>query len=84
MNKEIEAKLRKIIAENVKTKVPVSEIGEDIPLEDYGISSMNFIKIIVGVESEFGFMFEDEELEFNNFRTLKDAVHFIEKKVTAA
>ncbi|MCL6589236.1 MAG: acyl carrier protein [Firmicutes bacterium] len=81
---EIEAKVRQIIKDNAKLKVPVEEIGLDDSLGDFGISSMNFIKIIVGVEMEFGFEFNNETLKFENLDTLRKIVSFIENQPEVA
>lgn len=74
---EIEAKLRQIIIENVKLKVPVEQIGSEDLLDDFGISSMNYIRIVVAIENEFGFTFPNEALQFENLNTLRKLASFI-------
>jgi acyl carrier protein len=77
MMQEIEAKIRKIITESVKTKVPVENIGLDDSLADFGINSMNFIKLIVEIENEFGFVFNNDTLRFENLNTINKLIDCI-------
>ena len=78
---EIEAKVRQIITENVKLKVPIAEIGSDDPFDDFGISSMNFVRLIVAIEGEFAFTFSNETLQFENLNTLHKLVSFIASQI---
>lgn len=80
MVSEIDAKVRQIIKNNLKTKVPVEEIKGDEPLENFGISSMNFIRIIVEIETEFGFAFSNETLQFEKLNTLNKLVLYIDSQ----
>ncbi len=73
---EMEAKIRKIIAASVNIRVPAEEIGSDDSLSDFGINSMNYIKIIVAIETEFGVTFDNEALRFDKLNTInKMAAH---------
>lgn len=74
---EITTKLRRIIADNVKTKVPVEEIGVDESLVEFGINSFNFVRIIVGIEAEFGIVFDNETLRFDTMDTLNKITAYI-------
>lgn len=50
-------------------------------IESLGINSISFIKIVVQIESEFGFEFEDDDLNYNVFQTLKDLTVYIKDKI---
>ena len=60
------------------------EIG-DVTLEtgfsDAGVDSITFIKIIVALESEFDFEFDDEMLLITAFPTIKSMIEYVETKV---
>lgn len=81
MVSEIEMKVRRIIKDNLKTKVPVEAIGGDEFLGSFGISSMSFIRIIVEIENEFGLTFNDETLKFEDLNTLNKLVVYIASQV---
>lgn len=84
MVSEIEMKVRQIIKNNLKTKVPVETIGGDELLDSFGISSMNFIRIIVEIENEFGFAFTNETLKFEDLNTLNKLVAHIALQVNSS
>lgn len=42
----------------------------DISIDDLGVSSFNLMQLIVGVEGEFGIMFDFEDIDKSNFDTL--------------
>lgn len=83
MVSEIEMKVRQIMKDNLKTKVPVEAIGGDELLDSFGISSMNFIRIIVEIENEFGFTFTNETLKFEDLNTLNKLVAHIALQVNS-
>ncbi|GEM_PF-1730040 len=46
-------------------------------LEDYGFNSVDFLKLIAGIEETYGFDFEDEDLVPERFKTIGDFVDYI-------
>lgn len=44
------------------------------------ISSVDFIKIIVSIEEEFGFEFDDEDLEIGRFSSLEELIDYTFKR----
>lgn len=75
---EIESKIISIMKENMDFDASVSVSDR---IESLGINSISFIKIVVQIETEFGFEFEDDDLNYNVFQTLKDLVVYIKDKV---
>ena len=76
---DTQAKIFQVIASNLN-----SEIG-DVTLEtgfsDAGVDSITFIKIVVALESEFYFEFDDEMLLITAFPTIKSMIEYVETKV---
>lgn len=76
---DTQAKIFQVIASNLN-----SEIG-DVTLEtgfsDAGVDSITFIKIVVALESEFDFEFDDEMLLITAFPTIKSMIEYVETKV---
>lgn len=70
-------KMQSIIVENL-------EIDETIHLKDdltkYFKDSIQFIKVIVGIETLFNIEFTDEEISIDYFVTVEDIVMNIDKK----
>ena len=48
---------------------------------DVGLDSITFIKIVVALEGEFGFEFDDDMLLITKFPTVQSMVEYVESKV---
>ncbi|MCX8130467.1 MAG: acyl carrier protein [Clostridia bacterium] len=73
----IESKLVSIIKQNVSF---INDIDPANKLQDLGINSITFIKIVVAIEAEFGFEFNDDELNYDKFNSLSDVVKYIDER----
>lgn len=58
------------------------EISVEDTLEDLGINSLAFIRIIIEIEEKYGFEFDDEDLNYQKFKYVKDVIEYIEKNKT--
>jgi acyl carrier protein len=63
-----------VIKNNLSEK---TDINLEDKLQDLDINSITFIQIIVALESEFDFEFEDEKLLFTEFPAVKDMVDYV-------
>lgn len=79
----IELKARNILIEALGEELTVVQINMTDRFEDIGVNSLNFIKFIVNIESEFGFEFEDDALNLNNYKNIMSMVDYIDKRVNA-
>lgn len=72
-------------------KIIDEEIAEDlnlsayaIPLDDelfqYGIDSLNIMKVILGIEEKFDIVYDDDELNIEDFASIEAICKTIEKK----
>lgn len=50
--------------------------------DSLGLDSITFITMVVALENEFGFEFEDEMLLTTNFPTVKALLKYVEEKST--
>lgn len=50
-------------------------------LNELGINSLIFIRIIVDLEEEFGFEFNDEDLDFEKFTYFSDICNYVNTKI---
>lgn len=55
--------------------------GEMNPmLIDIGINSLNFIKLVLQIEKEFGISFDDRDLIVEKYPTIEGLVEYVKKK----
>ncbi|WP_028560598.1 phosphopantetheine-binding protein [Paenibacillus pinihumi] len=81
MSESTEAKIRRIMKENMELTTDVDEIKLDDVLTNYGINSIAFVKLIVLLENEFNFEIEDENLEYTKLSTLSSLLSYIETRL---
>lgn len=67
--KEIEQKLVNCL-ENVSIYIDVDDTVDDIDLENYIESSIQFISLVIEIEKEFSIEIPDEMLDINTFKTI--------------
>lgn len=58
-------------------------ITVDTLLSDLPFDSIKFIKMVVALESEFDFEFDDEKLLFTQFQTVKSLIEYVNFKVNS-
>ena len=58
----------------------ITNIDQDDELIEYGLDSLNLVKVVLAIEERYNIEFSEEELEFENFSTLKRIINIIEKK----
>lgn len=57
-------------------------VSEDTLIEDCGISSFDFIRIIVMLESEFSISFSNDRLFMENYKTIGDIITAVNEIIT--
>ena len=75
--KTVEIKIRKLIEENILSKGFTKEFDLNDNLENIGITSVKKVKLLVAIEAEFDFEFDDEDLINLQFNTLKSLCEYI-------
>ena len=54
----------------------------DDPMSSFGINSVDFIKIIVAIETEYNFEFFYEDLAMDRFHTVRDLSEYVLQRVS--
>lgn len=77
MEKNIEQVVRELLKKHIKSNIDFEEISSSESLENAGMNSIDFIKVVADIEMEYEIIFPDEELNFENFNTIDNIVKFI-------
>lgn len=54
----------------IKDILEIDAVEPNTDLRDYGMDSMNAMRILVSIEEELGIEFDDEDLEIENVSTI--------------
>jgi acyl carrier protein len=77
MQVNVENVVIKVIKSYLEDITLIEEIGLTDDLKIYGVDSLKFIKIVVGIEAELGLEFEDDALNSNKFPTVESIVKYV-------
>ncbi len=66
------------------TSKEISEVREELPLSDYIVNSIEFIKLFVEIEENYDISFDEDELEPELFPDIRHLVKTIDKKIKDA
>jgi D-alanine--poly(phosphoribitol) ligase subunit 2 len=77
----LEARIAQLFAERLEIEVP----SADLDLFEAGVvDSLLFVKLLTALEEQFGFRLGFEELEIDDFRTLRHIARFVAAKRRSA
>lgn len=75
--RDLEAQIAEVFAERLQVEVP----SPDLDLFEGGVvDSLMFVKLLTSLEQRFGFRISFEELEIDDFRTLRHIARFVAAK----
>ena len=75
-NNEISEKIVQIEIETIGVA-----LNENESLKESGLDSLALVTLVASIEDEFGFQFDDDDLQPNNLQMLSDVVRITEKYV---
>lgn len=61
-------------------EIPVESIRFDAPLSELDLDSINFVKLVIILEMEFNFEFDDDKLLISEFPTVQSLVEYVDEK----
>lgn len=77
---EIQKKALDVIVSNLDAKV-LDNVSLNMNFASVGLDSITFIKVIVALEGEFNFEFDDEMLLITAFPTIKSMIDYVDSKI---
>lgn len=82
--KEKYLEIGKLVIEYLGEITGNQEIHEEDSLEEIGINSIQFVKLVVALEERFNINFEDEELNYTLYPNLLSIIALVYEKVNSA
>lgn len=76
---DTQRKIFQVIASNLNPEI--GDVTLETGFSDASVDSITFVKIVVALEGEFGFEFDDEMLLITAFATIKSMIEYVEMKV---
>lgn len=73
--------IKQIIIRNLEIQRALQDLNAESFLQELGVNSIEFIKIVVDIESTFGFEFADDDLDANKFPTIQSLICYVEKRI---
>ena len=70
-----------IIKESIENEI-IDQIVLEDDLSSIGVNFITFIKIVVDLETEFDFEFDDEMLSYKSFPTINSLVEYVDSKLS--
>lgn len=82
MNSKIEKQLKDILVQYIEPEYheKIYELNEDDDLSNSGFNSITFVKIAIKIEDAFGMVFDDDDLSYLRFPTLRTLSKYINSK----
>jgi len=81
----MELKLHKNIAQElckICSKINVDEVDYNKEFLEYGVSSIEFIQLLVNLENNYDFEFEDEYLDIGKMNSISAIASYITQHIT--
>jgi len=72
----MEQRIKEIISGHVDIAINIDAIKNGDPLEILGVNSINFIRIVIDIESEFGISFDVDYLGYDTYNDISSLVDY--------
>ncbi|MCI9142905.1 MAG: acyl carrier protein [Lachnospiraceae bacterium] len=78
VEENVQAIIKKIIREKFLISI---DIKDDDNLTEIGIDSMKVIKLVIDLEEQFGFEFEDEKLTYDTLHSINSIAAYVYERL---
>ena len=84
MMQDVEARIKKIIVENLELGTKTKQVTYETPLIDGGLNmdSINVLELISLIEEEFGITVRDEDMSVELLGTIASLAAYVRKRLT--
>ena len=72
---------KQVISKHVDIVVEMDKMGDDVRLDEIGVNSINFIRMIIELETYYDIQFDIDMLGVSNFELVGNFVKYVAKLV---
>lgn len=73
--------VKQVISKHVDIVVDIDKMKDEVRLDEIGVNSINFIRMIIELETQYDIQFDIDMLGVNNFEIVGNLVHYVVKLV---
>lgn len=84
MKESIILQLKQVISRNVNAGLTPEEISDDLQLAGNILDSMAVNNLILALENQFGFIFDDEDLTAEGFASVSSLAKLVQNKLNGS
>lgn len=75
--------VKQVISKHVDIVVDIDKMSDEVRLDEVGVNSINFIRMIIELETHYDIQFDVDMLGANNFEIIGNFVNYVVKLVEA-
>ncbi len=79
----VAAKVKAIVIDALHVENLADRVTQETYLENLGLDSLNIVDVLLGIEAEFGTVFNEDELDFAPLETVGTLSTFVLKTLQA-
>lgn len=74
------SKIQELIkAGDIENGMAIEDVNSETLLDELGVNSISYIKIVVALEEQFEIEFDEDDLEFGMIKSIGDLIKIVEK-----
>lgn len=73
--------VKQVIGKHVDIVVDIEKMSDEVRLDEVGVNSINFIRMIIELETYYDIQFDVDMLGVNNFEIIGNFVNYVTKLV---
>lgn len=79
-NNQLHTEVFEIVASLLNKEVSDMRLSMETNLLELGINSVDYIRIVVALESKLNIEFDDEDLNYERFNTIDDIIYYVQER----
>ncbi|MCL6589233.1 MAG: acyl carrier protein [Firmicutes bacterium] len=79
---EIEIRVKEVLKRVLELNEEIERLRPEDSLAVLPLNSLNFVKLVVNLEFEFGIEFAEEDIEFERFQTFGELIGYIQERLS--